>query len=65
MQLKTRIIVASTESGEKEQVFFTRIDFTSPAESFFTDLGLTIDADFTEFLNFPNTFPFEYTLKMA
>ena len=63
-----RVIVASSENGRREEVYFTE-DFETPAEDFFfVDEGavneLTRFAD-SEILGLPNGFPLAYVLVRA
>jgi hypothetical protein len=57
---KIRVIVASTNSGERESVYFTR-DFASPAEDFFPK-WLKVDSDSRIDDNLPGGFPRDYEL---
>jgi len=58
---KVRVLVASNESGSKEQVLFTE-DFETPAEDFFmSDVSISSD-DIIE-CRWPRAFPMDYILE--
>lgn len=58
----TRCIVASSESGEREEVYFTE-DMDSPADDFFFMDEMTIDSDTVLNVDFPSSFPLETILR--
>ena len=57
---KIRVIVASTNNGEKEEVVFTEY-FDTPALDF-VSRGLTVDKDEVIYNNLPMGFPTDYRL---
>ncbi|HDY88360.1 MAG TPA: hypothetical protein ENH82_09655 [bacterium] len=58
-----RVITASTNNGEREEVIFTE-EFNKPAEDFFFMDGMTIDLD-EQIEDLPSRFPMEYVLKRS
>ena len=58
---KVRVLVASNESGSKEQVLFTE-DFETPAEDFFTS-DVSISSDDIIECRWPRAFPMDFILE--
>ena len=59
----TRIITASNDNGNKEEVYFTE-DFDTPATDFISP-DLTINCDKVIDEEMPSGFPMNYTLKRS
>lgn len=55
--MKVRLLIASNESGSREEILFST-DFESPADDFF--FGLTVSSDKVIDCDLPDTFPLDY-----
>ena len=59
-----RLIVASTVSGEREEVIFTE-DMVTPADELFFMGEMTVDIDDKTIEDLPSGFPMNYVLVKA